>query len=367
MQSDGRANVARDAVQHVADGEFTCARCLDDEVLLALHHGDGLGQFEDFHARMRHLGGDGLVAEVEAEAVRRGLADDAREQHGGVLECEVRELVAVAEVPQHRRARRAFAIRVRCVDRKGRRASGDEHGHGQAEAFELCPQRDHGREFRIAKRAARGGCGFLNVAIVRVQAGGTQPVRVGDQGVKFGRTFARREACAVHPAIEVEENAERHIGGLRTLAQCADVRGIIRHRADCRLRKLAREFAEAGDIWPGLRESEQHIRRSGGGAHLGLGDRGSLEFRDAQLDLPRDERAELVSLHMRPQPRRITDDLDHQPQVVLDAIAEKEEGRRGDRGFVLEAEPVVHRREQDGRAARCHFIFCAARDHGGCA
>ena len=86
------------------------ARRLDDEMLLALHHRDGVGQFEQAHARVRILGGDGFVAEVEAEAIRAGLADDAREQHRGGLEGEVGIFVAVAEVPQHRGAGRAFAV-----------------------------------------------------------------------------------------------------------------------------------------------------------------------------------------------------------------------------------------------------------------
>ena len=55
------------------------------------------------------------------------------------------------------------------------------------------------------------------------------------------------------------------------------------------------------------------------------------------------ERAELVRLHVRTQPGRTTGDLDHQPQVVLDALAEKHQRRRRNRRFVLNEVPVVHR------------------------
>jgi hypothetical protein len=45
-------------------------------MFLALTHGDGFGNIQQVHARMRIFRRDCLMAEVEAQTVRSGLADD---------------------------------------------------------------------------------------------------------------------------------------------------------------------------------------------------------------------------------------------------------------------------------------------------
>ncbi len=114
MHGDGGADVAGDAVEGLADGEFVGAFGFEDEVFLALHDDGGVGQFFEADAGMRIFGGDGFVAEVEGDAVFTGLADDAGEEHGGGLEGEVGGVfVAVAEVPQDGGAGAEGAVWVR--------------------------------------------------------------------------------------------------------------------------------------------------------------------------------------------------------------------------------------------------------------
>ena len=67
----------RDAVTGIADSEAPGVRRFDDEVFLAVHHGRGIRQIEQLHARVRVLGGDRLVPEIEAQPVRPGAAHDA--------------------------------------------------------------------------------------------------------------------------------------------------------------------------------------------------------------------------------------------------------------------------------------------------
>jgi len=164
VQRDGRADVARDAVEAIADGEFAGARRFDDEVFLAVHDGGGVGKFEQAHARVWVLRGDGFIAEVEAKTIGSGPADDAREQHRRGLEGEFREFVRVTEIPEYGGAGTQFAVGVFGVQGEGRRAPGDER-HVIAE---MMPQREHRCEGGLALRSAGGGIGIVNVAVVGV-------------------------------------------------------------------------------------------------------------------------------------------------------------------------------------------------------
>lgn len=100
VEGDGGADVPWDACEGSADGEVRGEGGFEDEVFLVMHDGDGVGEGWEDDARVGHFGADGFVAEVEAEEVRGGFADDAAEEDGGVEEVEVGEFTAVAGVPE---------------------------------------------------------------------------------------------------------------------------------------------------------------------------------------------------------------------------------------------------------------------------
>ena len=100
VKGDGGADVPWDACEGGADGEVRGERGFEDEVFLVVHDGDGVWEGWEDDARVGHFGGDGFVAEVEAEEVGGGFADDAAEEDGGVEEVEIGELAAVAGVPE---------------------------------------------------------------------------------------------------------------------------------------------------------------------------------------------------------------------------------------------------------------------------
>ena len=68
MEGHGRADVGRDGQQAAcrAGSRSACGR-LDDEVLLALAAEVGVGQAQERQPGADRVGGDGLVAEVEAD------------------------------------------------------------------------------------------------------------------------------------------------------------------------------------------------------------------------------------------------------------------------------------------------------------
>src|SRR5688572_4826065 len=79
VQGDGGANVPGDAVEGVADFMFVGVRGFDDQMFLAVRYGGGFGEVQEMHTGVWAFGSDGFVAEVEAQAVAAGLADDAGE------------------------------------------------------------------------------------------------------------------------------------------------------------------------------------------------------------------------------------------------------------------------------------------------
>src|SRR5688572_10773746 len=83
VEGDGGADVARDAVEDVADFPVPSFGCFEDEMFLAVHDWCGGGKIQELDARLRIFSGDGFVAEVDAKAVWCGFADDAREDECG--------------------------------------------------------------------------------------------------------------------------------------------------------------------------------------------------------------------------------------------------------------------------------------------
>ena len=84
MKCHRRANVPWNAVEHIADLKFLGATGFNDQMFLAVHHGLSIGQIEELDTRMRFLGGDGFVAQVQAKAIAAGLADDAGQNQSGI-------------------------------------------------------------------------------------------------------------------------------------------------------------------------------------------------------------------------------------------------------------------------------------------
>ena len=64
------------AVETVAHRELTGAAGFNDQVFLAMRHGLRVRQIKKRDARVRLLRGNGLVAEIQAEPVAAGLADN---------------------------------------------------------------------------------------------------------------------------------------------------------------------------------------------------------------------------------------------------------------------------------------------------
>ena len=84
---------------------------------------------------MRILRCHGLVTKIEGDPVFTRLADHTGQQDCGWQEWQVGESIAIAKVPQHRRARTANAVRLRRVNAKGGRAAGDELLHDHTFSF----------------------------------------------------------------------------------------------------------------------------------------------------------------------------------------------------------------------------------------
>ena len=72
MQGEVGADVRRDGQQPGADRKAIGRGRLDDQVLLAVADELRLGQVDQVHARAGRVGGDGLVAEVQAEPAGPG-------------------------------------------------------------------------------------------------------------------------------------------------------------------------------------------------------------------------------------------------------------------------------------------------------
>ncbi|MEI9897807.1 MAG: hypothetical protein WDN28_29100 [Chthoniobacter sp.] len=226
------------------------------------------------------------------------------------------------------------------MKRKRRRTARDERRHRQSGTLELLAERDHRRKGGFVERAPFRLVGFVNVSVVGVQARRLQTGRRRGEPVELQGLVSRTNAGAILPAIQVEEDIQHqvllHRGGTQSIAAPS----VIDQRGEMRARILQRERAQSGDVRPHRRHREQHIRRARLCAHLRLGDRGALEFPDAERHLPRDERPELVRLHMRPQSLRPHGDLEHAPQVGFDAFFKQQQRRGGDFGFIRESEPV---------------------------
>ena len=110
---------------------------------------------------------------VKAKAVGGGFADNAREQKSGEREIKVSEFL-VAEIPEDVRAGAAFAMAEFGMNWKTGGTSRDQHRDGQTgflEALaELFDRRESGQTFLFTF----SGVGFVDVTVIRVQAGGLE-------------------------------------------------------------------------------------------------------------------------------------------------------------------------------------------------
>lgn len=341
MQRNGGADVKRNAVQRLADDKLMGAFGFQHEMLLALHQRLRIRKLFEADTRMRILGGDGFVTEIEREAICSRLADHTGEQDGGRLEWQVGAAVAVAKIPQHCGARAACAIIMRGVNGEGGRAAGDQFLHDHSVALQFLAEGQDRLEGFEATAAADLDFLVMNVAVVGVKTSKLQARRVFDRLREKGGVLARHDAGAGHATVEFEIDAERHPMLLRTGGEEAERLLVIGDGGERRGRILHRQLGVAMRIDADARHGEQHVRRARLRAHLGLGDGGGFVFRDAEFDLPLDERAELVRLHVRTQPLRAAGDLHHELEIVLDALAIQKQRGRGDLIFVFDVKPGV--------------------------
>ena len=170
MQRHGGADVPRESVDFVAHGAAIRERRFHDQMFFAVHHRFRVVEIQEDHARVRHLGGDGLVAEIEANAVRAGLADHAREENGSGQEMKVRQLPSVARVPEHAGAGAALDILSARVHPKRRRAASHDARDGQIFAQQFATQNFHRRVSRFARGGALGDIRLMKMPVVGVEA-----------------------------------------------------------------------------------------------------------------------------------------------------------------------------------------------------
>jgi hypothetical protein len=93
---------------------------------------------------------------------------------------------------------------------------------------------------------------------------------------------------------------------------------------------------------------EQHVWCPGRRRHLRFGDGRALESGDPLIEMHAHHFAQLVGLHVRPQPLHAARDLDHAADVPLDAVGVDEQRWGWDLGHVVDGVP--------GHAGRLHQL-----------
>ena len=179
----------------------------------------------------------------------------------------------------------------------------------------------------------------MNVPVVHVQARGVQARQRRQQSIELHRAFPRRDAGAVHAAVEIEEQVQRDVGLDRRVGQRAD-RGLVVH--DCRKLRPGERLHEAHEpfhVRPDRLIREQHVGRPGRRRHLRFGNRGALEPGNASIQMHPHHFAQLVGLHVRPQPLDAARDLDHAADVLVDTVGVDEEGWGRDVSYVVDGVP----------------------------
>ena len=166
-----------------------------------------------------------------------------------------------------------------------------------------------------------------------------RPGSVDQQSIELDRAFAGCDARAVHAAVQVEEQAHGDAGLDRLVGQRAD-RGLVIHDGrELRPRERLHQVHEPLHVRTDRLIREQHIRRPGRRRHLRFGNRGALEPGNALVEMHAHHFAQLVGLHVRPQPLHATRDLDHAADVPLDAVGVDEQGGRWDVSDVFDGVP----------------------------
>ena len=82
--------------------------------------------------------------------------------------------------------------------------------------------------FRLARAIAQ--IGVVDVAVIHVEAGGAETGKGGDQFVQLHGPGTRRHSGAVHAAVEVEEQVQRHAVANRGIRQRANRSLVVYER-----------------------------------------------------------------------------------------------------------------------------------------
>ncbi len=249
VEGDGGADVRWDASEGGADGEVRGEGGFEDEVFLVVHDGDGVGEGGEDDARVGHFRGDGFVAEVEAEEVRGGFADDAAEEDGGVEEVEVGEFAAVSGVPEDAGAGAGFDVRAMGVEGEGGGAAGDDDGDGEAVGEEGIAEVGDGSEGGVAGGGAFCGIGLMEVAIVGVESGWGEAGERGDELVESSGVRARGDAGAVLTGVDIEEDWDCEVVGGGGGAELAEGGFVVGDGGEADGGEFARQVEEAVDGW----------------------------------------------------------------------------------------------------------------------
>src|SRR5439155_5009663 len=110
----------------------------------------------------------------------------------GRQKIQVTKLAAVARVPKDAGARTALQVRALRMNRKCRRAAGDNSRDRQAGLNEFLTQRVDRGKSRFAMPGAGAEVGIVDVAVVSVQPARLQSRRRSKETVEFHRLAPRR-------------------------------------------------------------------------------------------------------------------------------------------------------------------------------
>ena len=151
---------------------------------------------------------DGLVAEVQAETVPFRLADYAGQDQRGVQKIQVGQTAAVAKIPKHASAGRAFHLGTPGVKRKRGSAARHQRGNGQAGGLQPLAQAGHRRKGRLAFSPPFLEIGRMQMPVVSMKAGCAQTRPPAKLLVKLPSIFIRGHSGAMLAAINVKYNIE---------------------------------------------------------------------------------------------------------------------------------------------------------------
>lgn len=130
LQGDRGADVSGNGVEHGADGDLGGARGFNHKVLLTVPDEFCVGQTQDLHTGVGHLGGDRFVPQIEAKSISGWLANDPDQQDGSMKKILIWTHRGLTRIPKDGRARATLDVSLFGVERGGGGAPSNDSIHG---------------------------------------------------------------------------------------------------------------------------------------------------------------------------------------------------------------------------------------------